>query len=122
MHSVKWMEAAGHGVAEACREIVHGSERLPRPICVLCGKGNNGGDGLVVARHLQVANAVVKVYLFAKPEELHGDAATNLQRWCEAGNDAIPILDETAWKATWPGRRAAGVIPYASFRAGFPGC
>ncbi len=119
--SEQLMEAAGRRVAESCREIVHGRERDPRKISVLCGKGNNGGDGLVVARHLQVANAVVKVYLFAKPEELRGDAATNLQRWCEAGNDAIPILDETAWKAAWPDVAAADVIIDAIFGTGFRG-
>jgi ADP-dependent NAD(P)H-hydrate dehydratase / NAD(P)H-hydrate epimerase len=119
--SLQLMEAAGRRVAEACREIVHGSERHPRTISVLCGKGNNGGDGLVVARHLQVANAVVRVYLFAKPEELHGDAATNLQRWCEAGNDVIPILDEPAWKAAWPGIAVADVIIDAIFGTGFRG-
>jgi len=119
--SLQLMEAAGRHVAESCREIIHASERHPRKISVLCGKGNNGGDGLVVARHLQVAKAIVKVYLFAKPEELHGDAAINLQRWCEAGNDVIPVLEETAWKAAWPEVAAADVIIDAIFGTGFRG-
>src|ERR1700688_4321418 len=119
--SLQLMETAGRHVAESCREIVHGTERHPRKISVLCGKGNNGGDGLVVARHLQVAKAVVKVFLFAKPEELHGDAAINLQRWCEAGNDLIPVLDETAWKAAWPEVAGADVIIDAIFGTGFRG-
>jgi NAD(P)H-hydrate epimerase len=119
--SLELMEAAGRHVAESCREIVRGTERHPCKICVLCGKGNNGGDGLVVARHLQVAKAVVKVYLFAKPEELHHDSAINLQRWCEAGNDVIPVLDETAWKAAWPDVAGADVIIDAIFGTGFRG-
>jgi NAD(P)H-hydrate epimerase len=119
--SLQLMESAGRHVAESCREIMHGTDRHPRKISVLCGKGNNGGDGLVVARHLQVAKAVVKVYLFAKPEELRGDAAINLQRWCEAGNDVIPVLDETAWKAAWPEVAGADVIIDAIFGTGFRG-
>jgi NAD(P)H-hydrate epimerase len=119
--SLQLMEAAGRHVAESCREIVHGTERHPRRISVLCGKGNNGGDGLVVARHMQVAKAIVKVYLFAKPEELHGDAAINLQRWCEAGNDVVPVLDETAWKTAWPEVAGADVIIDAIFGTGFRG-
>jgi NAD(P)H-hydrate epimerase len=119
--TLQLMEAAGRHVAEAYRISVHGAEHRSRKIAVLCGKGNNGGDGLVVARHLQVAKAVVKVYLFAKPEELRGDAATNLQRWCEAGNHAVPILDEAAWKAVWPDVAAADVIIDAIFGTGFRG-
>jgi NAD(P)H-hydrate epimerase len=119
--SLQLMEAAGRRVAESCREIVHGTERHPRKISVLCGKGNNGGDGLVVARHLQVAKAIVKVYLFAKPEELRGDAAINLQRWCEAGNNVISVLEETAWKAAWPEVAGADVIIDAIFGTGFRG-
>ena len=119
--SLQLMEVAGRRVAEVCREVVHSSERDPRKISLLCGKGSNGGDGLVAARHLQAANALVKVYLFAKPEELHGDAATNLQRWCEAGNDAGPVLDETAWKAAWPDVASADVIIDSIFGTGFRG-
>jgi NAD(P)H-hydrate epimerase len=119
--SLQLMETAGRRVAEMCRDIVHASDRHPRKVVVLCGKGNNGGDGLVVARHLQAANADVKVYLFAKPEELHGDPAINLQRWCEAGNDVVPLLGEAAWKATWPDVAVADVIIDAIFGTGFRG-
>jgi hydroxyethylthiazole kinase-like uncharacterized protein yjeF len=119
--SLQLMETAGRRVAEACQGIVHASERHPRKISILCGKGNNGGDGLVVARHLRAANAGVQVYLFAKPEELHGDAATNLQRWCEAGNEVVPILEETVWKEVWPEVASADVIIDAIFGTGFRG-
>lgn len=118
--SLQLMEAAGRHVAESCRRSIAATQRHPRKIAVLCGKGNNGGDGLVVARHLQAANAVVTVYLFAKPEELRGDAATNLQRWCEA-NHVTPIPDEPAWKTAWPDIAGADVIIDAIFGTGFRG-
>jgi hydroxyethylthiazole kinase-like uncharacterized protein yjeF len=57
------MEAAGKSAAEAVRE--HFDRKPGRPIrsiCVLCGKGNNGGDGFVVARHLQEAPHRTHVY------------------------------------------------------------
>lgn len=119
--SLQLMETAGRRVAESCREIIHTSERHSHKISVLCGKGNNGGDGLVAARHLQAGNSVVKVYLFAKPEELHGDAAINLKRWCEDGNNVVPILDETVWRAAWPDLAGADVIIDAIFGTGFRG-
>lgn len=118
--SIQLMEAAGRHVAESCRRGISAPQHHPRKTAVLCGKGNNGGDGLVVARHLQAAS-VVQVYLFAKREELRGDAATNLQRWCEGGNDVVPILDEESWKSAWPGIAAADVIIDAIFGTGFRG-
>jgi NAD(P)H-hydrate epimerase len=46
-------------------------------VIICCGKGNNGGDGFVIARHLDIAGVPVRVLLFANPEKLEGDAAIN---------------------------------------------
>lgn len=70
------MENAGRAVFGQAREMLG---ILPgRRVLVLCGKGNNGGDGLVVARHLCHHGAEVKVLVSALPDEIKGDAATNL--------------------------------------------
>src|SRR5579863_1116354 len=50
-------------------------------VLILCGKGNNGGDGLVVARRLRERGLSPRVLLFADPSSLHGDAAFNLKSW-----------------------------------------
>lgn len=66
------MENAGRGCAELLiRRGVNG------PVSICCGKGNNGGDGFVIARHLEIHGIPCEVVLFANPEELSGDAATN---------------------------------------------
>jgi NAD(P)H-hydrate epimerase len=77
------MENAGRGTADLLRSLgVHGR------VVVCCGKGNNGGDGYVVARHLDNEAVPVQVLLFARPEELTGDAATNYHIIAKAG---LPI-------------------------------
>src|ERR1700740_2357243 len=86
--SLQLMETAGACVAEAVRQALAHPKNFPWRIAVLCGKGNNGGDGFVAARHLQVGATRVKAYLFAKAEELRGDAATNFHRWSEIGGGA----------------------------------
>jgi NAD(P)H-hydrate epimerase len=66
------MENAGRGVADVlCRLGIAG------PVVVCCGKGNNAGDGFVIARHLDLRGHTVRVLLWAQPEELTGDAAAN---------------------------------------------
>lgn len=69
--SLTLMENAGSAVAEFVLS------RFPRAtrIGVICGKGNNGGDGFVAARRLQNAGKEVRLLLLAKPADLHGDAA-----------------------------------------------
>jgi ADP-dependent NAD(P)H-hydrate dehydratase / NAD(P)H-hydrate epimerase len=119
--SLQLMETAGTRVADACHKFVGTAATRPAKIAVLCGKGNNGGDGLVAARHLQSLGAQVNVYLFADPRELHGDAATNLQRWTATGNSVISITNEGVWQTAWPEISNANVILDAIFGTGFRG-
>ena len=77
------MENAGRGAAEmlvglGCRG----------PVVICCGKGNNGGDGFVIARHLDNSSIPVRVLLFARPDDLTGDAAVNYQIIARSG---LPI-------------------------------
>ena len=66
------MENAGRGMADVlCRLGIAG------PAVICCGKGNNAGDGFVIARHLDLRGHAVRVLLWAKPDELIGDAAAN---------------------------------------------
>ena len=73
------MEAAGGGAA---RLIVRRFAPIrSRRVVILCGKGNNGGDGFVVARRLRAAGARVRVFLLARRGDVGGDAALALGRW-----------------------------------------
>ena len=54
-------------------------------MAVCCGKGNNAGDGFVVARHLELRGHEVRVLVWAEPEELAGDAAANFEILRRAG-------------------------------------
>ncbi len=75
--SLVLMENAGRGAADAI-DRVSGAMR-DRRIAVVCGKGNNGGDGFVVARHLAGRGATVQVWLLAAAGEIRGDASVNLE-------------------------------------------
>jgi NAD(P)H-hydrate epimerase len=77
------MERAGEGAVEAI-ERHFGTQRGFRTV-VVCGKGNNGGDGLVVARLLAKRGTKVEVVLLAPAAELRGATAANLGRLAEAG-------------------------------------
>jgi NAD(P)H-hydrate epimerase len=72
--SIVLMENAGRGAAELLVSL-----GIQGRVIVCCGKGNNGGDGFVIARHLDLQNVDVRVTLFASPEELTGDARTNYE-------------------------------------------
>lgn len=73
MPGVILMENAGRGAAEAILD----SAPKDADICILCGPGNNGGDGYVIARHLQLAGRQVQLISMVKLETLTGDAAIN---------------------------------------------
>ena len=77
------MENAGRGVADVlCRLGIAG------PVIICCGKGNNAGDGFVIARHLDLRGHAVRVLLWAETAELTGDAAANFQILQKTG---VPI-------------------------------
>jgi len=78
------MEKAGCALADAAAELLPASGYA----LVVAGKGNNGGDGFVAARHLVERGFTAQVALLADAEELTGDAATNCQRAIELD---IPI-------------------------------
>jgi len=86
--SLVLMENAATGVVDALRD------RFPdaRSILVLCGNGNNGGDGLAAARHLHNGGHEVLVLLFADPDHLSPDAATN-QRLASAFGVSVEVVD-----------------------------
>ena len=71
------MERAGAAVARACLDLLGGA--YGRRAVVVCGRGNNGGDGLVAARHL-AARGRPRRRLLAPADDLRGDAAANLER------------------------------------------
>lgn len=86
------MERAGRGVVEAILAEWPNLRDRPGRAYVVCGPGNNGGDGFVVARLLAERDWRVRVYLLGDPARLPPDARTNYERWCEMG-DVMPYRD-----------------------------
>lgn len=85
------MENAGRGVVDVCL-----AERLPSAAAIVCGKGNNGGDGFVIARRLDLLGWPVRVVLLAEPDELRGDAAVMCRIIQQAG---LELLTLPQWDA-----------------------
>jgi ADP-dependent NAD(P)H-hydrate dehydratase / NAD(P)H-hydrate epimerase len=104
--SLELMESAGRAVAEAVAEIA-----VEGPVRVVCGKGNNGGDGLVAARLLAAMGFEVEALLLWPAAELSGDAAANLDRF-----DAEYVDGELG-----PRLAGSGAVVDAIFGTGFAG-
>ena len=78
MSGLVLMENAGRGAAEVINDnFPQASELSPRRAVILCGGGNNGGDGYVIARHLELMAWTVKVISMVPLQRLQGDAAAN---------------------------------------------
>jgi NAD(P)H-hydrate epimerase len=85
MSGLVLMENAGRGCADTLCEL-----GCRGPVAIVCGRGNNAGDGLVIARHLDLRGIAVKVLLLAPPADLRGDAAANFAVLAKCG---LQILD-----------------------------
>jgi NAD(P)H-hydrate epimerase len=94
--SLTLMENAGRGVVEFL--LTRLGPATPHHIVILCGKGNNGGDGLVVARMLREQGFKPRALLFADPHGLRGDAAANYTRILPSGPPEV-IANREAWQA-----------------------
>ena len=108
--SLDLMERAGEGVARAVERAVPDG-----PVAVVCGKGNNGGDGLVAARILREAGRLVTPLLISAPDQLSADAAVNLER---LASDLPISLEEPHARESLAG---ASVIVDALLGTGFAG-
>ena len=96
------MERAGRGTVEAILEEWPELREGERRAVVLCGPGNNGGDGFVVARLLHERGWAVEVFLYGDPEKLPPDAQVNCERWMSIGGIGS-LLQDYDRRATWQG-------------------
>ena len=91
------MERAGRAAAEEAFRLT--MER-PGPMLIVCGPGNNGGDGLVMARRLLQAKRAVTVVFDGDPARLPADAAAAYRAWIDAGGSverALPPPPDHGW-------------------------
>ncbi len=72
MSGLVLMENAGRGCADVLMRL-----GVSGPVVICCGRGNNAGDGFVIARHLDLRGVAAKVLLWSDPADLSGDAAAN---------------------------------------------
>jgi hydroxyethylthiazole kinase-like uncharacterized protein yjeF len=106
--SLELMERAGGAVARAAEEVAGDG-----PVRVICGKGNNGGDGLVAARQLAETGFEVEALLLWPGEELSGDAEANLKLFPGARAVEPDRLDAEL--------EGSGAVVDAIFGTGFSG-
>src|SRR3954465_12277665 len=94
--SLVLMENAGRQ-AVAAMEAMY-SDLLDRQVAVLCGRGNNGGDGFVIARTLVQRGADVAVFLIGSVADVRGDARVNLEILGRLGLTVVEVADSQAWE------------------------
>ena len=94
--SLVLMENAGRQVVAAVESLY--PDLADRSIAIVCGKGNNGGDGFVAARTLQQRGFDVSVFVIGRVNEIKGDARINLEILGRIGQPVVEVADETAWE------------------------
>ena len=114
------MERAGAGVLNAILQEWPDMAKSPQKAVVLCGPGNNGGDGFVVARLLKARGWDVEVFLYGEVEKLPPDAKVNAKRWMEMGAvlDITIIANTFTFSNAKSARKGTDVIVDALFGTG----
>jgi NAD(P)H-hydrate epimerase len=115
--SLTLMEHAGESVAEVAARVV--GDLRGRRISIFCGKGNNGGDGLVAARCLLRMGARPKVFLLGSPQEIKPDPRTNLDAIHEAGVEFQPVTAREQLDGVRREAEASALLIDAIFGTGF---
>lgn len=118
--SLLLMENAGIRVAQAVQRYLEPPIQN-RKVLVLAGIGNNGGDGLVAARHLLNAGVDVKVFLLARADEIKGDAGVNLTILRQMGIPLKAILDNRDLNVVKLALLTADLVIDAIYGTGFRG-
>ncbi|MBI3830904.1 MAG: NAD(P)H-hydrate epimerase [Planctomycetes bacterium] len=117
------MENAGYWAA---REAYFQAQALEKEkgaaaVVALCGRGNNGGDGFVVARHLLSWGYSSEVFLLGLKEKMTDDAGLNLRLLEEAGIKVTPVFDDSQWPLVEKALNAASLIIDAALGTGMHG-
>lgn len=89
--SLLLMENAGRGAADVIEREVLGGRAMGGAVVVVCGTGNNGGDGFVVARHLAARGAHVEAWLAGDPGRMTTDCRTNHDAFAGIGGNIVPV-------------------------------
>lgn len=113
------MENAGVAVVRHLESIME--VLSDRKFCVFAGKGNNGGDGYVIARHLANQGAKVKVFLLGEKTAVCGDARINLDIIDKMNIDIIEIISERDWDKIRVAATFADCLVDALLGTGFRG-
>jgi len=95
------MENAGRNAAHLLHAVAGG----PATVAIACGRGNNGGDGFVIARHLDLLGHRVRILLACDPAGYAGDAAINHAVAVRSGLEILPLAeaDAAGWEAALAG-------------------
>jgi len=113
------MENAARALAEKAMEMP--AQNPPATVCIVCGPGNNGGDGLATARLLKEQGCEVQVFLLGSALKLKGDARTNAQKLKAAKIKVNEIKGGAGLTALKAGIKRSGLVIDAIFGTGFKG-
>lgn len=113
------MENAGRGAAEIILAAI--ADRPGAAVHCIAGRGNNGGDAFVIARHVHLAGVAVRIWLAADADKLAGDAATNHAICKHLGLPILPLLSAADIAAAQSAWAAGGVLVDGLLGTGFAG-